>query len=442
MTTTALNLELLAGAMPAWNVPGMQVVAVQDGEVLHAGGLGVSSLDTQAPVTDRTLFDHGSCGKAYTALIGSLLHDEGVLDLDEPVRRHVPELSVPDEAITEQVTVRDLLSHRSGLSRHDLAWILNGTWDRPEVVDRLRHLPAAGPLRGQWLYSNFGYALAGHAMGRAAGTTWERLLAERVLEPLGMGVHDRASVAGDPERGDGHALADGTAVATPHRDLDGVAPAGFLVASAQDAARWLLLQAGEPLLSQHAVGRTREVQLAMDQALPFPELEIDGYGLGWAVGRFHGHEIAYHSGGIDGFLTQTLVLPERRTAVLVSANQHMSGLPLAGVLTLAEQLLGEPDGNWLTKLRPPAAEPIPPRRPADTAGLVGRWSDPGYGELVIRADGTARIGSADLAVVEGEGGPQLHYPPLDFVAELKRSGDALESPLDPGTPPVRFVQQS
>lgn len=440
MTTAVLDLELLEQALPAWQVPGLQVAVVLRGEVLFVGGLGVRGIDDPTPVTAGSLFDHGSSGKAYTALLASLLHDDGWLDLDAPVRVLVPELVIPDPEVTEQATLRDLLSHRSGLSRHDLAWIFNAEWDRSELLRRMAYLPMAGPLRGQWVYSNLGYTLAGEAIGRAAGSTWEDLLDQRVLAPLGMTAATARPPGQSPQRASGHLIRDGRVVPTPHRDLRGPAPAGQLVASAEDAARWLLLHAGEPLLPRAAVQRTHQPQVDMPGGYPWPEMVLDGYGLGWVVGRYRGRTMVTHSGGIDGFLTQTLVLPEERIGVLVSANQHMSGLPTAAMLTLVDQLLGEGDGNWLTRLREPEVEAKPARQRARTSALVGSWWHPGYGELVVDAAGAARLGSGELEVLEGEDGLQLRFDPLDVDVELSVEEGAVLADFDAGTGPVRFAR--
>ncbi len=192
MTLAATRHELAAvldragGELDAWRVPGLELAVVRAGEPLYAGGFGVRGVEDATPVTATTLFHHGSCGKAYTGLLATVLAEEGLVDLDAPVRRWVPELRLPDAVTAERVTLRDLLSHRSGFGRHDLSWILHPSMDGAELLRRLEHLPLAGELRAQWLYSNFGYALAGLALGRAAGSGWGDALRGRVLAPLGM----------------------------------------------------------------------------------------------------------------------------------------------------------------------------------------------------------------------------------------------------------------
>lgn len=431
MTAPALLLDDLDRSRATWRVPGAHVVAVRDGNVLRTDGLGTLAADQPTPVDSATAFQHGSCVKAYTGALALRLAEEGQVDLDAPVRRHVPELVFPDEATAASVTLRDLLCHRSGLGRHDLVWILDGRLDRAELVRRLAVLPLAGPLRGQWTYSNLGYALAGAALERAAGSSWEELVTSRVLAPLGMcAARVDGTTAGTPATG--HLVGEDGPVPTTRRNLAGVAPAGLLTASADDAAAWLLAQTSDRLLQ-----RGHAPVADMSQPSPLPELELDGYGLGWVAGRFRGARIAWHSGGVDGFLTQTIVVPEERVAVLVSASAHLTGWSLAAALTLVERLIGQPDGNWLQRLLPPVSTAAPPPAPGDTSSFAGRFTSRGYGDLVIAPDGTAALGDAALLVHQDEDGWALHYPLLQTSWPLTILDTGLTVAFDE-TGPTRF----
>src|SRR4051794_2830991 len=241
----ALLAELEA-ELPRRRVPGVQVAIVREGEVLFAGGVGVRDVTTQEPVSAQTLFDHGSCGKAYTALLAAVLHDEGVLDLDAPVRQYVPELELPDPVLAGRIRTRDLLSHRSGLGRHDFTWILNSSWTGEELVRRLAHLPLHGDLRAEMAYSNLGYTLAGAVIERATASTWHEQVHKRVLLPAGMtGTLTRADAfLTHPEHATPHAVHDGVSAPTAHRVTEGIAPAGQITTTATDAARWLLVHTG------------------------------------------------------------------------------------------------------------------------------------------------------------------------------------------------------
>lgn len=446
---TALE-HLVRGAeqqLDRYHVPGLQVAVVASGEAVAAAGLGVLGVRDARPVTSRSVFQHGSCGKAYTALLAARLAATGALDLDEPVRRHVPELVLPDPVVAERVTVRDLLAHRSGLGRHDLLWILDGGLTREALVGRLAHLPLGAPFRTAMGYSNLGYALAGLVLERATGRSWEDLLGEHVLGPAGMSASAGTPAQG-PDVATGHVLRDGAVVPTAPRAMGAVAPAGLLTTTAEDAARWLLLQCSDDA----AVAATHDVAVGMPRAAsPTPELQVLGYGLGWVVVSYRGRLGVWHSGGVDGFLTMTLVLPEAGLGVTACANQHMSELPLAVVLSVADGLLQE-QGAWYAG---PTAAPDAAAGPSGAPPLLaleehqGRFTDPGYGELRVHAEGAelhATLGATTLPLRHQETGTWLaHYAPLDtsfpltFVTGASGTVEEVHVPLETGSEPVRFV---
>jgi CubicO group peptidase (beta-lactamase class C family) len=455
-------VEALGKQLERWNVPGLEVAVVREGEVLIADGLGAADVEGGMSAGPATLFHHGSCTKAFTALVATVLADDGVLDLDAPVRRYVPELRLPDPVIADRVTTRDLLSHRAGFARHDFAWILNPSWTRSELVRRLAELPLAGDLRGQWLYSNFGYALAGLVIDRASGSTWEAELERRVLAPLGMArtTTDVGRCLADPDHASAHFERDGRVVRGDYRVCGGMGPAGQLMSCAEDSARWLLLHTvGAAAVPVAAVEATHHMHM------PFPagassvgELQLEAYGLGWVTGRYGGRRLIWHNGGIDGFRTDLLLLPDDAIGVLASANLHGTSLSLAAVLSIADALVGGGQvDDWYEKLRPAPSEPSgagssaagPPAGPMhELASYAGTYTDPGYGDLVVTASGD------ELAVQLGESFlPATHrrfetwdllYPALDerTTVTFFTDADGIVSeavlPLDPTAPPIRL----
>lgn len=456
----ASTLSLLADELTRWHVTGLSIAVVQRGEVVYAGGVGRRHVDDPALVTARTLFHHGSCCKAYTSLLACVLADHGRLDLDEPVRAWVPELRLPDSVLAEQITTRDLLAHRSGLSRHDLTWILNPSWDRQELVQRLEHLPLAAGLRERMEYSNLGYSLAGLVLERVTGTSWDDALRDRVLAPLGMTrtTTSAAHMHADSDAATPHLLRDGRAVPTPARVLVGAAPAGSLMTSADDAARWLLLQLGASgAISAAAVAATHTVEVAMPEGVqPFPHLEIDGYALGWLKTRYRDTSMLWHSGGVDGFSTQTFVLPDKQIGVVVSANLHSTLLSLAAGLQLVDALVGTLDEqSWydrlhpLTEVAPSTTEATDAMAEPSTAELVGTYSNPGYGDLVLTAVGEglqARLGESDLSARHLGGDTwELRYDVLDaaysFTFDTAEGALTAAALLDPSSGPTRFARR-
>jgi CubicO group peptidase (beta-lactamase class C family) len=416
------------------HIPGVQVAVVRDGSVLYAGGLGVARVEDRSPVGPRTLFHHGSCGKAYTSLLAVLLAEDGLLDLDSPMRAYVPELRLPDPVIAERATLRDLLSHRAGLGRHDPAWIFNPSWSREDMVRRLAHLPLAGDLRAQFVYSNFGYAVAGLAIGRVTGRSWEEELQSRVLNALGMtrAVIGPDAAKADPDHAEPYVVRDGTAVRTPWRQMPAAGPAGGVATSAEDAATWLLVQLGGGEVPRDVVAKTQQLHVPMPAvASPFPELQLTGYGLGWGVGAFRKHPLVWHTGGVDGFYTYTVLLPDDGIGVTVSANVFNVQLSMAAGLDIIDALLGvDTETSWVERMHPAAPEPAPPApRTAESAlpahplaDHAGIYTHDGYGDVVVSVvDGA-------LAVTVGEFEHDVRHRHFD-TWDLRYSALDFEVPL-------------
>jgi CubicO group peptidase (beta-lactamase class C family) len=428
-------LDTVTGELDRWQVPGLELAVVADGEPAYAGGVGVRGVRVPQPVSRETLFHHGSCGKAYTGLLLALLAADGLVDLDAPVRRYVPELQLPEEVVAARVTTRDLLSHRSGLGRHDLAWIMNPQWTPADVLSRLAHLPLAGDLRAQWSYSNFGYALAGVVAERVTGTAYGDALRARVLAPLGMSRTTTSvdAMQADADHARPHLRHEGRTDETVFRRLAGVAPAGELVSCAADSVRWLRAQLGvDGSLAVAAVEVPHEPSMLLPAGVaPFPELEFTAYGFGWISGRYRGHRLVWHNGGVDGFCTQTLLLPDGHCGAVVSANLHATNLPLAVVLAVADVLLGvRVETSWFDRLRevepaPGAPAPVAAAGPGPTrplAEFAGTYRHPGYGDLTVVAAGgrlTARLGSfaVDLSHRHRDTW-ELRYAPLDVTGSV------------------------
>jgi CubicO group peptidase (beta-lactamase class C family) len=461
-------LDDIAGELGHFHVPGLELAVVQDGEVVFAGGLGVRGIDDATPVGAGTLFHHGSCSKAFTGVVASLVAQDGLLDLDAPVRRYVPELLMPDPVIAERVTTRDLLSHRSGLGRHDLAWIFNGSWSRAECIKRLEHLPLIGDLRAQWSYSNFGFMLAGVVIERITGNSWEDEVAARIFQPLGMtrSFPTEATLTTDADSATPHVVRDDKPVVTDVRVTQAIAPAGGIVTCAADTTSWLLAQLGSSELPPEALTRCHELQVPIPSgAVPLPELALHGYSFGWVEGAYRGRPLSWHSGGVDGFLTQTLLLPQQRFGVVACANAHMSQLPMAVVFEIADAVLAErSQPSWFDKLRAagdsaeaepsaeqPAATAAEPRAPVHSLdAYVGTYRDAGYGDFVVGRNGDGLSFTFGETPVDGKHRQldtwELRYSPLDAdgTASFNTGADGKVVDVvvgyDAGDDAVRFIR--
>ena len=417
-----------------------------------------------------TLFHHGSLGKAFTgALVGTLV-DEGLLEWDRPIRDVWPQFRLHDPVATERVSVADLLSHQSGLARHEWAWLANPSWSGAEFARRLRHLPMGHDLRVEFEYSNLGYALVGQVVEAVTGTDWHTALRERVLEPLGM--PDTLTRLEQVENRDDYALPHdlraGEIVPVPFRAVDAIAPAGGLFSCATDMARWLLFHLGDGaldgrrVLSAETLQVLHRIRFPLDAAGPDDKFRYLGYAFGWGSGIWSGRRILMHSGGIDGFGAEALMLPDEGVGVVVGVNaDHDFGVPAAVALArhVAQLLLGEEPQPWAARLyerwereraeaapAPVTVDGTTPSRPV--ADFAGEYEHPGYGTLSVEVDGgelRVRLGELEFAVKHRHYDTwALDYLPLKDSIPLTFHADAggvvrdAVAPLDHSTGEVTF----
>jgi CubicO group peptidase (beta-lactamase class C family) len=468
--------DLVEPELERWRVPGLEVAVVQGDEVLFAGGFGKADVSRGIPVTPTTLFHHGSTGKTLTALLVAVLVDEGLLEWDRPVCDYLPEFRLSDPVLTERVTIRDLLAHRTGIARHEFMWLANPSWDRAELVRRLRYLEPVKDLREAFIYFNPGYAAAGHVVGAVTGSTWEEQLRLRILEPLGMSsaVTSIREALGTGNLSRPYEIKQGEVVEVEYRSINAVAPAGEIMYCALDSARWLQFQAnggeldGLRLASEDPYKQLMSVQVTVEVPPPVPD-EPDwgpafaGLGLGPALGTYRGRRMIYASGGIDGFRTDLLVLPAERIGVLSCANRLATGLPFALNLEIADRLLGVEPRPWLRRLheveekereeaaKAPKPKVVPGTSPSHPLeDYVGQYEHRGYGllQVTLGADGLEfRLGELDFT------GTHRHFDtwttryeafdedfPMTFVTNADGDVDEVMVPLDPLVAPIRFTR--
>jgi CubicO group peptidase (beta-lactamase class C family) len=468
------NIErFVAEQLAAWDVPGCAIAAVRNGEVVLAAGWGRRDLAAELPVTSGTLFAIGSVTKAFTAAAVGALVDEGLLEWDRPLRDYVPDLRLHDDVVTARLTVTDLLSHRSGLPRHDLTWVGHPDLARAELVRRLRFLPLSKDLREQFQYCNLGYLLAGHVVAVLSGTSWEEFVRSRLLTPAGM---DRSNLSvddlsADPDHARGYERRQGVVVPVPPRPVTAMAPAGAINSCAADMARWLLAQLGggqvdgRVIISPGTLTRQQTPHMLVPEDRTFPASTRHAYGLGWLIGRYRDHRLAEHGGGIDGFLTECMLLPDDGIGVAVMTNTSSSALAPVLAYRVLDELLGLEPVDWFStfKARYDAAmtgfrEARGARRvvtgaplPRPLADYAGEYQHPGYGTLTITAERdtlTPRLGTMDLSLTHRhyetfdlewhELGDQSLLFPLMFLSDPDGDITALTVPFEPSVGPLRF----
>lgn len=459
--------------LAAWEVPGCAVAAVHNGEVVLAGGWGRRDLESGLPVTKDTLFAIGSTTKAFTASTAGALADDGLLEWDRPVRDYVPGLRLHDPVVTERLTITDLLSHRSGLPRHDLVHLGHPGLSREDVVRRLRFLPLSKDLREAFQYCNLGYMLAGHVVEVLSGTPWEDVLRSRLLTPLGMSRSNLSveDMLADPDHATAYERRKGAVVQVPVRPLTALAPAGAINSSAAEMARWLLAQLGggvvdgAVIMSADTLHRQHAPHMLIPEDRTFPASTRHAYGLGWMTGRYREHRLAEHGGGIDGYLTECMLLPDDGIGVIVLTNASSGALAPVVAYRVLDELLGLPPIDWFGQFKPrhdamisgmgeargarrvvPDA-PLP--RPLDA--YAGEYRHPGYGTLTVAVEGdalTPRFGTMKISLVHRhfetfdlewhELGEQPIVFPLMFLSDPDGDITGLTVPFESLIQPLRF----
>lgn len=288
-----------------WEVPGAGVAVVQGTDVLFARGFGLRDVERNLTVDEGTLFPIASCTKAFTTASMSVLVDEGRLDWDTPVREYLPWFTLRDPVVSERITPRDLVTHRSGLPRHDLVWYGRRA-AREELVRRMRHLEPSKDLRTTYQYNNLMYTAAGYLVGTIAGEAWESFARTRLLEPLDMKrtTFSVSTLAEDPNASLGYAEKDDTVKQVPFRNLDAICPAGGINSCVAELSRWVIAhlnggRLGERLvLSEAQLAEMHAGHMVMPETDKYPELPpLAAYGLGWRVRPYRGHVTISHTGG-------------------------------------------------------------------------------------------------------------------------------------------------
>ncbi len=389
---------LMNRALETLKIPGMAIGVVVDGKVVFTKGYGIRDFSDPLPVTENTLFAIGSCSKAFTTFALGQLVDEGVLAWDDPVIKYLPEFRLKDIHATHHLTIRDLVTHRSGLPRHDFAWY-NSTFSRKEILDRLPHLEPTCDLREKFQYNNFMYGVAGLVIEKVSGKTWEEFVQERIFMPLGMKssnfsveVSQKADDFASP-----HTEKNEKIEVIPFRNLSNIGPAGSINSTIEDMMKWVELQLsdGKQLIQKETLKDMHLVHMPMHS----PILEdAFGYGLGWFTALHEGHYIAAHGGGIDGFISMVTPYPKQKLGVVVLTNSDSHGLfPTMAAYGIADLLLGKEDNLWLSEVEEKEKQMKElMKQSGDIAEViseavllhspdqyVGEFEHPGYGSIKI-----------------------------------------------------------
>src|ERR1051326_9005922 len=324
-----------------WNAPGVGVGIIANGKLIFAKGYGYRDYEKKLPFTPKTLCPIASNTKLFTAVAAGLLVKEDKLDWDKPIHEFVPSIRFYNNELTSTVTLRDMLAHRTGITRHDSIWY-KSDFTRKELFERLQYLEPKEPLRQLFLYNNLMYAAVGYAIELKSGQPWENFVQERILRPLEMNssVYSISDMTNAPdfavpftERRDSNEI---------HRipyyeDTAGLAPAGALISNIEDISHWLTALMGEgkyggkQVLPQDVLKATLEPAIALHntrgEAFGFWEMLNTVYGMGRDTAAYRGHLLAFHGGALGGFFSQISYMPQDHIGVIVLViGEHCANL--------------------------------------------------------------------------------------------------------------------
>ena len=340
-----------------YHIPGVAFVIVKDDKVIFMKGLGQRDVARKLPVTPDTLFAIGSSSKAFTAMSAAMSADDGKLSLDDSPKKFLSYFKLRDAEADAKITIRDLLSHRSGLDRTDLSMV-TGKLNREELIRVAGMAKPTAKLGEKFLYQNVMFTAAGEVVAKAQGTTWDKFIANRIFKPLGMKTSNTTVAATlkahDYALGYTYNTETRETKHVPMREIPAAAPAGAINSNARDMAGWLRLMLGEGVFAGKRLVSEKNFKELI--AVQHKVAGNVNYGLGWFLRDWNGHKIVEHGGNIDGFNALVAMMPDRKLGFVMLTNITGSPLGTYAMETVWSNFVGKPENN-VAKSAEPAGDP-------------------------------------------------------------------------------------
>src|SRR6266853_4664161 len=418
----------VARSMKTFDVPGMAIAIVKDGKVVTAKGYGVRKMGETAPVDENTLFGIGSNTKAFTTAALATLVDEGKISWDDKVYERLPGFQMYDPYVSHEMTIRDLLTHRSGmgLGEGDLLFWPHSTYTRDEIIYRLRFMKPASSFRSHYAYDNLLYMTAGQIIPTVTGVSWDDYIRQHIFVPLGMNntnVSNAAFKAGD-DYAYPHERVDGKLQAINFEVLDNVGPAGSINSCAADMAKWVQLQLNHGkfvdrdgrLFTEQQSKEMWSPQTILPIGDPPPPLaalkpNFADYALGWGLRDYHGRKLVGHTGGVAGFVSRVMLVPEENLGVVILTNAEEGGAFDSILFHLLDSYFGVSSTDWIAAFRAAKderekaatqvmtdrsnAEPAVAKPSLPLNEYAGVYNDAWYGPATIRLENAGLVFTLD-----------------------------------------------
>lgn len=450
---------------------GIAVAVVHKDSLIYARQFGFRDVERRLPVTERTVFPVGSCTKPMTAALIGILGLQ--VSIDGPVQQYLPGLDLPASLKRGEVTVRDLLCHRSGLPRHEYAWYCMPAGNRDSLIKRVAWLEPNVRTGEKWQYNNWGYLLLGMMAEKITGMKYESAIHRYLLQPMRMqrSYFSLDSLLTDTDAAVGYQMVQGKPERLAYHPMQLMAPAGGLNSTAADIARWLSgwITGRSPVPAEYRKMAVSS-QVVTKAALPVPDQAgsfFSNYGLGWFLAAYRGHYRVEHGGNIDGFTSTASFFPADSLGIVVLCNRDGSLLPAQFRNTIADYFFHlspidrtiTPVTNTSVKKNGDPVTPAPAMPPTHTlAAYTGEYTHPGYGQMMVVRRGDSLFAAKGLytwwlwpqqydafRMVDYEAGKQLHKEnarlSLQFLLHQRGEVESLIIPFEPTVKPIEFKKQ-
>ncbi|MBY0480215.1 MAG: serine hydrolase [Chitinophagaceae bacterium] len=341
-----------------WHAAGFAVAVVEKDKLIYAKGFGYRDIENKIPVTPNTLFAIGSCTKAFTASVLGILQKDGKLELNKPVRNYLPELKFFNDNMNNQILLSDLMSHRTGLPRHDYSWYAFPSTSRDSLMKRIQFMEPSFGVRERWQYNNFMFLLQGLVAEKITGTSWENNVREKIFKPLGMNSSNFSvlDLQKNKDAAIGYGLKkDSIIKKLDYYNINAMGPAGSINSNVLEMANWVNTWInggkfnGKEIIPASYLNEAMGSQMVIGNGAPTKErtdVFFSNYGFGWMLASYKGHYRVEHGGNIDGFSASTCFFPTDSIGIVVLSNQNGSALPSIIRNTIADRLLKLPYFDW------------------------------------------------------------------------------------------------
>lgn len=472
----------LEKARVALNTPGFAIAIVQEDQIVYAKGFGFKDVENQVPVTENTLFAIGSSSKAFTSAILGVLRKEEKIDFDARPGKYIPELRFYEPWMNEQITVKDLMAHRTGLPRHDFSWFMFPSESKSELIKRIEFQEPFTGLRQQWYYNNWMFFLQGEIGARLTGKSWEQNVKELFFDKLDMTRSNFRipEMEKDADKSFGYSVdLDGKTKRMDYYNIAAMGPAGAINSSVSEMSNWLITWInggkfkGEQIIPEDYVKDAMSAQMVVGASTPskeHPDVQFSNYGYGWFLTSYRGHYRVEHGGNIDGFSASASFFPTDSLGIIVLTNQNGSPLPNVVRNMVADRMLNLEPADWLgeavkrfndakeAQAKAKAASystASPPRtKPSRIlAEYTGSYEHPGYGKMEIDLKNDTLFVQTGLLggflehkdydtfnmylIYQGEPNKDDAFP-IQFVSNMTGDISGLKAPFEPALDPIEF----